>query len=66
MKLYEVPNNTEIRVIGGVKTPPASPQIKEEDIILFSHVDGMYSHCRNSKGDVVHLAAWAEVEIVER
>ena len=66
MKLHEVPNNTEIRVIGDVKTPPASLPIQEEDIIFFSHIDGMYSHCNNSKGEVVHLVAWAEVEIVER
>jgi len=66
MKLHQVPNNTEIRVIGDIKTPPASLPIKEEDIIFFSHIDGMYSHCNNSKGEVVHLVAWAEVEIVER
>ena len=64
MKLYEVPNNTEIRVIGDIKTPPASNPINEEEILFFSHVDGMYSHCLDSKGETVHLVAWAEVEIV--
>ena len=66
MKLYNVPNNTEIRVIGDVKTPPASLPIKEYDIIFFTHIDGMYSHCKNSKGETMHLVAWAEVEIITR
>lgn len=65
MKLYDVPRNSKIRVIGGIKTPPSSTQINEDDILEFSHVDGMYSYCKNSKGEVVHLVAWSEVEIIK-
>lgn len=52
MKLYEVPRNTYVRF--------------EDRTYLFDRVDGMYSYCVDviSK-EVMHLAAWTEVEIVE-
>jgi len=65
MKLYDVPQNSKIRVIDDIKIPIASPQIVKNEILNFSHIDGMYSFCTNLKGDIVHLAAWAEVEICE-
>lgn len=65
MKLYDVPNNTKIRVIGDIKVPPAAPDVAENEVLSFGHIDGMYSYCTNSKGEVVHLVAWAEVEIVQ-
>jgi len=48
MKLYEVPRKSYIRL--------------DDDTFFFDHVDGMYSYCLDMKGNVVHLAAWAEVE----
>ena len=65
MKLYDVPRGSKIRVVGDVKIPPAASIIEEQEVLNFSHVDGMYSYCTNSDNEVVHLAAWAEVEIVE-
>jgi hypothetical protein len=65
MKLYDVPRNSKIRVVGDIKIPPAAPIIEEQEVLNFSHVDGMYSYCTNNNNEVVHLAAWAEVEIVE-
>ena len=50
MKLYQVPCNTRIKLATG-----------EE--ILFHHIDGMYSYCTNDQGQVVHIAAFTEVEI---
>lgn len=53
MKLYDVPRNTRI-------------VIKDEDDLLrlnFHHIDGAYSYCTDDEGNVVHIAAWAEVEI---
>lgn len=64
MKLYEVPNNTKIRVVSDVKVPPCAPQISNGDVLKFHHIDGMYSYCTNINKEVVHLVAWAEVEIV--
>lgn len=65
MKLHHVPNNTKIRVISEAKTPPAHRDFEEEEILEFGHIDGMYSHCKDKDGNIVHLVAWAEVEIVD-
>ena len=65
MKLYDVPRNSKIRVLGDIKIPPAAQNIEEQEVLNFSHVDGMYSYCTRDNGEVVHLVAWAEVEIVE-
>ena len=53
MELYKVPKNSRIKVM-----------VEGEEILNFSHVDGMYSYCTRDNGEVVHLAAWTEVEIV--
>lgn len=53
MKLYDVPPNTKIKLkCDG-----------EESKLLFHHIDGMYSYCTNDKDEVVHIAAWTEVEL---
>lgn len=52
MKLYDVPRETYVKTITG-------------DVYFFDHVDGMYSYCKNELNQVVHLAAWTEVEIVK-
>ena len=64
MELYKVPRNSRIKVVRDIKVPPASPMVEGEEILHFSHVDGMYSYCTRDNGEVVHLAAWTEVEIV--
>ena len=65
MELYNVPRNSRIKVVGDIKVPPASSMVKEEEILNFSHVDGMYSYCTKDNGEVVHLAAWTNVEIIK-
>ena len=39
--------------------------VEEEEILNFRSIDGMYSYCTRDDGEVVHLAAWTDVEIVE-
>ena len=51
MKLYDVPRNTRVLVDG--------------EVVNFHHIDGMYSYCTTDSGDVVHLAAWTDVEVVD-
>lgn len=65
MKLWDVPCNSKIRVIDNIKIPPAASEISKDEILQFFHIDGMYSLCKNSNGDWVHLVAWAEVEIIK-
>jgi hypothetical protein len=62
MKLYEVPKNTKVRLLEGFRAP-YSPD--PGMVVTFDHIDGMYSYCVTDAGEVVHPAAWTEVEIVE-
>ena len=65
MKLHHVPNGSKVRIISGAKAPPAHRGFVDGEVLQFSHIDGMYSYCEDSDGNVVHLVAWAEVEIVD-
>lgn len=53
MKLFEVPRKSWIRLVD------------TGEQFFFDHLDGMYSLCLNHAGDVVHLVAWAEVEMMD-
>ena len=64
MKLYDVPRNSMIRLLTKPTIPLASQE--PDEILKFSHCDGMYSYCINSDGTVVHPAAFSEVEVVGR
>ena len=62
MELYKVPKNTDIIV----KNVPNREKGTIEDWRLhFHHVDGMYSYCTDPEhnDEVVHLAAWTDVEL---
>ena len=65
MKLYDVPRNSRIKVIVKDKVPPGAPKITEGEELNFRSVDGMYSYCTRDNGEVVHLAGWTDVEIIE-
>jgi hypothetical protein len=52
MKLYECPKNVMVKTEDGTT-------------VKFHHVDGMYSYCTVETGEVVHLAAWTEVDIIK-
>lgn len=55
MKLYDAPRETPIRFTD-------SEGVVHD--LFFHHIDGMYSLCRDSDGHPVHLAGWADVEVV--
>lgn len=65
MKLYNVPRNSRIRLIEDGTVPPGAPELPKGIEINFHHVDGMYSYCTTDDGEVVHLVAFEEVEVVE-
>jgi hypothetical protein len=65
MKLYEVPRNTKVVLKQPAGHPPASITPKMGSVYTFHHTDGMYSYCEDMDSNVVHLPAWAEVEIKE-
>lgn len=68
MKIYEVPKNSKIRIIEPVtvdnpyKQKYVVPEQGEE--LVFKKLDGMYSICYNSTGDLIRLAAWNNVEVL--
>ena len=64
MELHQVPNNTRIRVIKAEAPPPGGLPTIAGTEYNFKHIDGMYSFCTTDSGDIVHLKAWTEVEIV--
>lgn len=55
-KLYEVPAGAKVKI--------AEPGYESDIVYKFFNLDGMYSYCTDSQGNVEHLAAWTEVEIV--
>lgn len=65
MKLYDVPRDSYVKILEkDIRVPPVHPKPpKLGDIIYFDHVDGMYSFCRDYNNNIIHLAAWTEVEI---
>ncbi len=68
IELYKVPRKeggTLVRVLEGVNGPPSSPDFKTDDVVLFFHIDGMYSLCKNREGRLVHLKAWTKVEVLD-
>lgn len=65
MELHKVPNNTKVKLLEDPKTPPASQGLEVNMVLEFKHIDGMYSLCYTKHGEMVHPAAWTEVEIIE-
>ena len=65
MKLYEVPNHSWIIVKEAETPPPGAKAVDVGQMIKFHHIDGMYSYCKTVDGDVVHLPAWTEVEVLD-
>lgn len=63
-KLYEVPRNTRIKLLETPKTPPAAPELEQDQELNFHHIDGMYSYCTTDCGKIVHVAAWTLVEVI--
>ena len=51
--LLDIPNNTWVR-------------LKNGEIILFDHIDGMYSYCTTMEGAVIHLRFDTEVEVLTK
>lgn len=56
MKLYEIPQNSKIRLTIGGKG-----REDKVEMCLFHHIDGMYSYITTESGNAVHLGASTEV-----
>ena len=66
MKLYNAPRNAWVVPVTEEPTaPPGARMVALGEPVLFHHTDGMYSYCHDKAGNVVHLPAWQEVEVVD-
>ncbi len=64
MKLYELSRNTKFKLLGDTAVPPGGAESTLGGVYLLKHIDGMYSYCEDTEGNVVHLAAFSDVEKV--
>jgi hypothetical protein len=63
MKLYQCMNHQWVRLLDDeIRVPPESPALRKGDVLFFDHVDGMYSYCLTPTKQLVHPAAWTNVE----
>ena len=51
VKLYDVPRGSKIKFF--------------DEVLTFHHLDGMYSVCTNKDGEIVHLACFSPVEVLD-
>lgn len=65
MKLYDLKRGDKFIITDDdAKVPVASPKAEIGKVYWFGHIDGMYSYSKDGD-DVVHFAAWTEVERVD-
>ena len=68
--LYELHRGDKFKLVSEaesgepVKVPVAHDEFSFDMEYLFYHIDGMYSFCKDSAGQVVHFAAWTRVRKV--
>lgn len=61
--LYELQRGEHFKLAGDdeVKVPPDSNEFVFSDVFKFMGIDGMYSKCIDSDGNLHHFAAWTQV-----
>lgn len=65
MEAHKVKYGTKVKVIDeNVKTVPSSIPVKKGDVITIFKLDGMYCNGEDSKGNIIYIAGWTEVEEV--
>lgn len=65
MEAHKVKYGTKVKVIDeNVKTPPSSIPVKKGDVVTIFRLDGMYCNGKDSKGNIIYIAGWTEVEEV--
>ena len=65
MEAHKVKYGTKVKVIDeNVMIPPSSIPVKKGNLITIFKLDGMYCNAKDSKGNIIYIAAWTEVEAV--
>jgi hypothetical protein len=66
-RLYELNKGDKFKLVPKdvtgeeVRVPPVHAPVDLHAEYLFDHIDGIYSFCKNSIGEVVRFAAWTKV-----
>ncbi len=66
--LYELHRGDKFKIADEhqeVRVPPTHPNFNLADVFTFFDIDGMYSMCKDSTGQTIHLAAWTKVTKVK-
>jgi hypothetical protein len=64
MKLYELSRGEIFSLKEQPQLPPdVYNHITLDQYFILNSIDGMYSHCIDTNGNVHHFAAWTEVEV---
>ena len=61
--LYEMDRGTMFKLAPQdvISVPVDSNEFTTDDVFKFMGVDGMYSKCYDSNGNMLHFAAWTKV-----
>ena len=66
MKLYELNKGDYFKITDEeLRTPVGHDEVNTNEVFWFGHIDGMYSFCKDKDKNIVHFAAWTEVEVVD-
>ena len=65
MKLYELEREQWFFLVEDAKAPPDIGSYPYLKAMKLHNIDGMYSYCTDTFGNVCHPVAWAEVEKTE-
>jgi hypothetical protein len=63
--LYELPRRARFTLLDNTEVPVGGLPVNKEEIYTLSHIDGMYSYCKDSQGRICHIKAYAKVKEVD-
>jgi hypothetical protein len=67
MEAYNVKYGTKVVITDDkVTTPPACAPLQKGDEITIHRLDGMYCNGIDKDGNVIYIAAWTKVEMIDQ
>lgn len=62
-RLYELRRGNLFKIVdNNIHVPPGAPEVFKESVYKLHNIDGMFSFCTDENKQVVHIAAYTEVE----
>ena len=67
MEAYKIKYGTKVVITDeDIRIPPDSLELKKGDIITIHKLDGMYCNGIDADGNRIYIAAWTEVEPINK